>query len=60
MNRVPPEKLMVTQLVKKLPTFYGAHKSPPLIPVLRQMYPLRTFPPRFPKIHSNIIFFKFV
>jgi len=28
--------------------------SPPLVPILSQMHPIRTFPPYFPKIHSNI------
>jgi hypothetical protein len=32
------------------------HNSPPLVPILCQMQPFHTFPPYFPKIHSNIIF----
>jgi hypothetical protein len=32
---------------------YRVHKSPPLVPVLKQMYPVRRF--YVPKIHSNII-----
>jgi len=52
------EKLMVTQLVKKFPTFYGTwrfhfhvHKSLSLDPTLSQMNPAY-----LPTIHSNIIF----
>jgi hypothetical protein len=29
--------------------------GPPLVPILNQMHPVHTFPPYFPKIHSNII-----
>jgi len=32
------------------------HKSLPLVPILNNMHPVHTFPPYFPKIHSNIIF----
>jgi hypothetical protein len=35
---------------------YHVHKSPPLAPVLSQMYPVHTFPSHFPKICSNVIF----
>jgi hypothetical protein len=31
-------------------------KEPLLFPILSQMHPIHTFPPYFPKIHSNIIF----
>jgi hypothetical protein len=30
-------------------------KSLPLVPLLRQMYPVHTFPPYFSKIHSKIV-----
>jgi hypothetical protein len=34
---------------------YHVHKTPPLLPVLRQMNTFHTFPSYFPKILSNII-----
>jgi len=36
--------------------YYHICKCPPLVPILRQMHPVHTLPPYFPKIHSNIIF----
>jgi hypothetical protein len=55
-SRVLLRKLIVTQLVKKYPAFYVTRrfKSPPLIPTLSHIHPIHTFPPYFPKIHSNI------
>lgn len=34
--------------------YYHARKSPPLVPILSEMYPVHTLP--LPKIHSNIVF----
>jgi hypothetical protein len=34
---------------------YCAYKIPPLVPIQSQMNPVHTFPPYFPKIHSNNI-----
>jgi len=30
-------------------------KSPPLVTILRQMYPVHTFPPYFPTINSDVL-----
>jgi hypothetical protein len=56
------EKLMFTQLVRIFLTFYETRRfvnlfvrPPPLVPTVTQMQSLHTFPPRFPKIYSNII-----
>jgi len=48
-----PEKMIVTQLVKKFPTFDRTRRlitvftkqSPPLVPILRQMNPVYNLPP---------------
>jgi hypothetical protein len=34
---------------------YRVHKSPPLVPILRHMHPVHSFPPSFFKIHFYII-----
>jgi hypothetical protein len=39
---------------------YRVHNSPPLVPILSHMHPVYTFPPYFPKIHSNIIFLIYI
>jgi hypothetical protein len=46
------EKLVVSQLVKKFPVFYGTcgHKSPPL-DMLSYLNPVHTITPYFLKIH---------
>jgi len=54
-RRILLQKLTFTQLVKKFPSFHG-NWSLPLVPILREMHPVHTIPPYFPKIHFNIIF----
>jgi hypothetical protein len=55
------QKLTVTQLVKKFPAFYGTRRFITVFTTARhrslacQLHPILTFPPYFPKIHSNII-----
>jgi len=57
--RVIPEKLIITQLVKKLPTLkepegsLPCQNSLPLVPILSQMQPIHIFQPYIPKFHSN-------
>jgi len=48
------KKLIVTQLVKKFPAFYGTRSFITAFTRARQMYPVQTLN-CFPKIHSNII-----
>jgi hypothetical protein len=36
--------------------YYRFRNVPPQVPILSQMHPVCTFPPYFPKIHSNITF----
>jgi hypothetical protein len=47
---------------QEIPSLYGTgkvhycvHKVMPLVPIPRQIYPVHTFPPYFPKVHYNII-----
>jgi len=56
------DKLIITQLVKKFPAFYGNpavhygfHKSLSLVSVLSQMGPVHVFSPHFPKINFDIL-----
>jgi len=35
---------------------YRIQNSPPLVPILNHMHPVRALPPYFPSIHFNIIF----
>jgi hypothetical protein len=63
MEKSPCSELIVTQLAKKYPKFLcnpmfhnRVQKTPPMVLILSQMHPAHTFPPYFPKIHSNIIF----
>jgi len=37
-------------------SLYHGHKSSPLVPILRQMYLVHTFPPSFHRVQSDIIF----
>jgi hypothetical protein len=50
------KKLIVAQLVRKFSTFYWRRRLISVIPKLSQMHEVHTFPPYFPKIHSNVIF----
>jgi hypothetical protein len=61
-SRVLLDKLIVTQLVKKLPhilwksmVYHHVHKNLPLVSVLSHMHPFHILPTYFPKIHFNII-----
>jgi hypothetical protein len=67
-NSLPPctrillEKLTVTQLVKKLPAFYGIRRfitvftTACYLSLSCQMHPVHNLPLYFPLIHCNIIF----
>jgi len=60
-NKILLEKLRVTQLVKKFPTFLEPQGSlphsqePTINPYSKPNEPVHTFPHNFPKIHSNIV-----
>jgi hypothetical protein len=60
--RILFEKLIVTQLFKKYPSFlwnpkvhYRVHTSPSLEPLLSQPNPVRPIDPYLPKVHLNVI-----
>jgi hypothetical protein len=60
--RILFEKLIVTQLVKKYPSFlrnpkvhHRVHKRPPLDPIPSQTNPVRPIDPYLPKVHLNVI-----
>jgi hypothetical protein len=59
-SRVHLEKLIVTHLVKKSPSFMDTECSLPCLqelatgPIHGQIHPVHTFPPHFPYIQSNI------
>jgi hypothetical protein len=56
------EKLIVTQLFKKIPAFLWnpkvhcrVHTSPPPDPILSQLNPVRPIDPYLPKVHFNVM-----
>jgi hypothetical protein len=60
--RILFEKLIVTQLAKKYPAFlwnpkvhYRVERSPPLVPILSLLNPVRPIDPYLPKVHINVI-----
>jgi hypothetical protein len=46
----------IPRLLWNTKVHYRDDKSPPLDHIMSQMHPINTFPPFFPKIHSENIF----
>jgi hypothetical protein len=46
----------ISRLLWNREVHYHVHNSLPLVRTLRQLSPVHTLPPYFPKIRSNIVF----